>query len=241
MKRSLILVVIIAAFAFSACNKKEEPKPMPNSGAMGGNAAAAHTAKVLDKIDVSNYTYLQLSENGSTYWIATTKMPVEKGESVQFSKAQEMKNFHSDELKRTWESILFVSDCVKEGQGSSASASGGGMMHPRVTSAPEKITVPTLKGGKTIAEIYSQKQALAGKTVKIRAKVTKYNQGIMDRNWIHLQDGTNDGGAYELMVTSKQATQLGDVITVEGKISLDKNFGAGYSYPVMIEDAKIVK
>ncbi|MGE5681163.1 MAG: GW dipeptide domain-containing protein [Bacillota bacterium] len=236
MKRSLFLVLIIAAFGLSACNKKEEPK-----AEAGTNAAnAAHSAKVLDKIDASNYSYLQVSENNSTYWIAVPQMPVQKGETVQFSKSMEMKNFHSETLNRTWESILFVSDCVKEGHGQ-MSANGGMQMHPQVTSAPEKITVDPVKGGKTVAEIFSQKKSLEGKTVKVRGKVTKYNPGIMDRNWIHLQDGTNDAGAYDLMVTSTQETQLGSIITVEGKVSVNKDFGAGYSYPVIVEDAKISK
>lgn len=234
MKRNLFLILIIAAFAISACNKKEEPK---QEVAANG---AAHTAKVLDKIDASNYTYLQVSENGNNYWIAVSQMPVEKGETVQFSKAIEMKNFRSETLNRTWESILFVSDCVKAGHGSAASGDVSGM-HPKVTSAPEKISIEPVKGGKTVAEIFAQKSALEGKTVKVRGKVTKYNPSIMDRNWIHLQDGTNDAGAYDLMVVSKEEAKLGDVITVEGKLAINKNIGAGYFFPVLIEDAKISK
>lgn len=237
MKRSLFLILIIAAFGISACNKKEEPKPAANVNLDG----AVHTVKVLDKINAATYSYLQVSENNSSYWIAVPQMPVEKGETVQFSKAMEMKNFRSETLKRTWPSILFVSDCVKEGQNSMASGDGAAPAHPPVVSAQEKIGVEPVKGGKTVAQIFSQKNSLDGKTVKIRGKVTKYNPGIMDRNWIHIQDGTNHSGSYDLTVTSNQETQVGDVITVEGKISVDKDYGQGYEYPIIIEDAKISK
>lgn len=233
MKRSFLLILLIAVFGISACNKKEEPKQEVNAN------GAAHTAKVIDKIDASNYSYLQVSENGNTYWIAVNQMPVEKGETVQFSKAMEMKNFRSETLNRTWESILFVSDCVKEGHGSMAG--DGSQMHPKVEAAPEKLSIEPVKGGKTVAEIFAQKSSLEGKIVKVRGKVTKYNPSIMDRNWIHLQDGTNDAGAYDLMVVSKEEAKLGDVITAEGKIVLNKNIGAGYSYPVLVEDAKLSK
>jgi hypothetical protein len=61
----------------------------------------------------------------------------------------------------------------------------------------------------------------------------------MDRNWVHLQDGTSDSGSFDLTVTTEEEVNVGDVLTFEGKIKLDKDFGAGYSYEVIMEQAKL--
>ena len=151
-----------------------------------------------------------------------------------------MKNFHSETLNRTFPSIYFVQSVTTtpptQPQQQSLSE-----VHQQVTTAPkEQLSLEAAQGGKTIAQIYSQKNNLAGKIVKVRGKVVKYNAGIMGRNWIHIQDGTESGENFDLLVTSKNETAVGDIIVVEGKVVLNKDFGAGYSYPVMIEDAKII-
>lgn len=229
MKRSLVVLLAVALLSLTACSKKEESKPV--------NAEGVHTGKVIDKINASNYSYLQLEENGNTYWIAAPQMQVEKGETVQFAKSMEMKNFHSEALNRTWESILFVSDVAKNGELAQPTMGA----HPQVKTDQEQIKVDPVKGGKTVADVYSDKEALKGKAVTVRGKVVKYNPGIMGKNWIHIQDGTNSQGNYDLLVTSNDEAQVGDVITVEGKVSVNKDFGAGYSYSVLLEEGKVKK
>ena len=103
------------------------------------------------------------------------------------------------------------------------------------------FSVETAEGGITIAELFSDKKAYDGKTVRIRGAVTKFNPAIMDKNWIHLQDGTDHDGKFDLTVTSGQMVEPGATITVEGKISLDKDFGFGYFYEVIMEDAVILE
>ncbi|HEX2962613.1 MAG: hypothetical protein ACM3UR_05955 [Bacteroidota bacterium] len=229
MKRSLIVFLAVALLSLTACSKKEESKPV--------SAQGVHTGKVIDKINASNYSYLQLEENGNTYWIAAPQMQIEKGETVQFAKSMEMKNFHSETLNRTWETILFVSDVAKNGQLAQPTMGA----HPQVKTDQEQVKVDPVKGGKTVAEVYAQKESLSGKPVTVRGKVVKYNAGIMGKNWIHIQDGTNSQGNYDLLVTSTDEAQVGSVITVEGKVSVNKDFGAGYSYSVLLEDCKVKK
>lgn len=93
----------------------------------------------------------------------------------------------------------------------------------------------------TIAALYAGKAALGGKTVIAQGKVVKVNNGIMNRNWIHIKDGSGDAKAKtnELLVTSLQTAEVGDQITVTGTLGIDKDFGAGYAYSMLIEDAKI--
>jgi hypothetical protein len=80
---------------------------------------------------------------------------------------------------------------------------------------------------------------LKGKVVNVKGKVVKFNKQIMNRNWIHIQDGTGNENEFDLVVTSDQDTKVGDIIVAEGTLSVDKDFGAGYFFPVIVENAKI--
>ena len=146
-----------------------------------------------------------------------------------------MKNFKSESLNRTFESILFVEDIRKELANQTAN-----QPHPVPTTArQEKISVQKLKDGKSIGEIFSSIKYLNGKIVKVRGKVMKYNPGIMGTNWIHIQDGTTFQNDFDLLVTCDTQVQLGQVIIAEGKLVTNKDFGSGYSYKALIEQAKI--
>ena len=94
-----------------------------------------------------------------------------------------------------------------------------------------------------MAEIYAAKAALKGAEVVVRGKVVKFNAEIMGRNWIHLRDGSGsaDKQDNDLTVTTTDMVAKGDIVTVRGKVALDKDFTAGYAYPVIIEDARVVK
>jgi hypothetical protein len=148
----------------------------------------------------------------------------------------EMKNFKSETLDRTFESVLFVNDAGKVADKKTLQ-----MAHANLKPDNEEtINIEPLDDGKTIAQIFNQKESLKNKTVKVRGKVVKFNGGIMNRNWIHIQDGTNNEGDYDLLITSKESAKVGDTIVAEGKLATDKDFGAGYFYPVLVEDAKII-
>lgn len=92
---------------------------------------------------------------------------------------------------------------------------------------------------KTVAAIYKDKAALAGKTVSAQGKVVKVNNGIMGRNFVHVQDGTGDASTNNLVVTSKQTANVGDQIRISGVVVVNRDFGAGYTYPLLIEEASI--
>ncbi len=92
-----------------------------------------------------------------------------------------------------------------------------------------------------IADVWANRKSLAGRTVTVRGKVVKFNGGILGRNWIHLQDGTGkaDDQTNDLAVTTTDETKVGDTVTVTGTVGIDRDFTAGYQYPVMIENAHI--
>ena len=95
----------------------------------------------------------------------------------------------------------------------------------------------------TISEIFEQIEALNGKTVRIQGKVVKFSPMIMGRNWIHLQDGTGDPikNSHDLVVTTSEQIKVDDIITIEGVLAANKDFGAGYKYGAIVEEAKTVK
>jgi len=105
----------------------------------------------------------------------------------------------------------------------------------------EELTIEPVQGGVTIAELFTNKKDYSGKTVKIKGKVTKVNPEIMGKNWIHIQDGTMSDGQFDLTITSDFVPEIGSILTIEGKIALDKDFGYGYTYQVLMEEAKIVQ
>jgi len=156
---------------------------------------------------------------------------------VYFSQSMEMKNFKSESLSRTFKSVLFVQDA-----GKFPNQKMGEYPHKNVTSRKDKqISIESHEGSKTVEQIYNEKESLNGKTVKVKGEVVKINQNIMNRNWIHLQDGIGDETSFDLVVTSQDVVAVGDIVTAEGIVASDKDFGAGYSYSVLLENAKITR
>ena len=94
---------------------------------------------------------------------------------------------------------------------------------------------------KTVAALYQEKAALAGKLVRVQGKVVKANNGIMGRNFVHVQDGTGGNGTNDLTVTTNQTAKVGDKVTVTGRVVVNKDFGSGYAYPLLVEEASITK
>jgi hypothetical protein len=96
------------------------------------------------------------------------------------------------------------------------------------------------EGGKTVAEVFAAREQLAGKSVTVRGKVVKTNAGIMGSNWVHIRDGSGAEGANDLTVTTNDAVpKIGDTVLVTGQAALNKDFGMGYAYPVILEGAKV--
>jgi hypothetical protein len=105
-----------------------------------------------------------------------------------------------------------------------------------------KVPKATGKDARTVAEIYAQRQALEDKTVTVRGKVVKYTPGVMGKNWIHLRDGTGTAGKdNDVTVTSLDATAVGEVVIVHGKVAVDQDIGMGAPYPVVVQDAKVTR
>ncbi len=233
------------------------------TGATAGGAAptAVRTATgvVTETMDAADYTYVRLDTGTEQIWAATSKTKVKVGDRLAVPLETPMRNFHSEKLGRDFPLIYFASAVSRGDASPSAVATGGGQPmparqamppgHPPVgagaAAAPIKVTevIPPAAGGRSVAGIWAERTALTGKTVIVRGKVVKFLSGIMDRNWLHLQDGTGDlgDGTNDITVTTDAEAKPGDIVTAKGTLAVDKDFGAGYHYGAIVEDATISK
>jgi hypothetical protein len=121
----------------------------------------------------------------------------------------------------------------KENQGKATQ-----MPNPNVMTEKINVSVEPCNGCIKIADLLANKKSYSGKIVKVTGKVTKFNPQIMGKNWIHIQDGTEYEGGFDLTITTNHAASVGETVTFEGKIELNKDFGYGYIYAVIMEEAK---
>jgi hypothetical protein len=203
------------------------------------------TGKVLEVKNVESYSYLRLNTKDGEVWAAVMKAPIKKGSTVTVENAVVMNNFESKKLKKTFPTILFGSL-----GGAATLAPSGHAMGAAYPLVPGKnletindtpVAKASGSNARTVAEIIGNRAELKGKPVLLRGKVVKYNPGIMGKNWIHLRDGSGSAteDTNDILVTSASETKVGDVVTVKGIVRTDKDFGSGYAYKVLIEEATI--
>jgi len=94
---------------------------------------------------------------------------------------------------------------------------------------------------KTIEALYQEKADLSGHQVQVHGKIVKVNNAIMNRNFLHLRDGTGQEGSNDLTITSQDTAEVGEEVVVTGVITVDKDFGAGYTYSILLEHATVSK
>jgi hypothetical protein len=148
-------------------------------------------------------------------------------------------------------SLLAAAGCGKEqpapataAPAAPAAPAESAQPHPMPTGAPaaevDLSGIAKADGGKTVAEVYAEKDSLGDAMVVVRGKVVKTNAEIMGKNWLHVRDGSGEEGMNDLTVTtSGTLPNVGDTVVVTGKVSLNKDFGMGYQYPVIIEDGEV--
>jgi hypothetical protein len=241
---------------------QQTPPGAPGLGAVRG--------KVLERIDAAPYSYLRLSTPGGEVWAAVPQTTTAAGTEVAIEGPMPMDGFESKTLKRKFDKIYFgqlagaAASPAMPAMGASAQAAPGqaggatgapqgvppgvAAQHAAAAGGPAdvgEVKVPKAQGAdaRTVAELWAQKAALKEKVVTVRGKVVKYNVGIMGRNWLHLRDGTGaqSKGDNDVTVTTSDSAAVGDVVVAKGIVRLDKDFGAGYAYPVIVEEAKLAK
>ncbi len=226
MKSIVITLFSISLVLFSCQSKKEVKRDLTP-----GN----HKVTVTEVLNAQAYTYLNVTEEGNTFWIAVPTIEAQMGEELYFSQFMEMVQFESKDLNRVFESVLFVSDISKE---PIANAPHQAMSMGKPSAVKKEISLEPVQGGITIQELFANKEKYNGQTIAIKGQVVKVNYGIMDKNWFHIQDGTEHNGQFDVTITSlAEDVEVGDQLVFQGTVSLNKDFGAGYAYDVILEDA----
>jgi DNA/RNA endonuclease YhcR with UshA esterase domain len=223
-------VLMLAALVLTAAGLTAQAAPSAEALTVKGEVLATR--------DVDNYTYLRLKTDEGEIWAAVPTTAVKKGTVVTIGDAMMMENFESKALNKKFDKILFGQ--IIDPNPKPASPHG-------VAAAPvapvAKVAKATGPDAKTIAEVVKGKAALKGKSVLVRGQVVKVNNGILGKNWLHLQDGSGTAadGTNDILVTTKEVAALGAIVTVKGTVQTDLDLGSGYAYAVLIADAAIAK
>jgi len=240
---------ILVALLLAGCSSEaaragggapEEQAEPARAGDTAPDSSAAQSGTVLEAIGASSYTYLRVDTNPGEVWLAVPELSVEVGDEVAWQPGMPMSGWHSDTLDRTWDVVYLVSEIQVGGAEAAPPSMPAG--HPPATAATtQDIAIGRLDGGSTVEELYARASELVGRPVTFRGQVVKANFGILGANWLHVQDGTGDAanGTHDLTVTTQDEAGIGDVVIVKGSLVTDKDFGAGYRYPVLIENAEV--
>lgn len=247
MKKELIVAVSMMLVVVAGCKndvKKSEAPVAPQVVSPEPAASKAQggiSGKVAETMDASGYTYVLVDKGTEKVWVAGPKTSVKVGDEIYVPDGSPMAKFESKTLKRTFDQIIFASALMVGG------ADKAGMMQTSAADHTKAATpasvdlkgIAKAAGGKSVMEVFAERKALNGKKVTVRGKVVKYMAGIMGKNWLHVKDGTGTSGTDDLVVTTSTAAKVGDKVLVSGVVAADKDFGSGYRYDVIVEDAEV--
>jgi hypothetical protein len=244
-------------------------EPAEPTEAVESDLGSVIEGDVLELINVPNYSYLRLGAKGANgtegTWAAVSTASVKVGDHARVSGATKMPGFTSTTLKRTFATIYFgtldagggargvgpadghhVAGAVDPFNAPADPHAGGADPHQGMSGSAtievKKVDRASGPNGKTVAEVLGQRVALAGKTIRVQATVVKSTTGVLGRTYLHVRDGSGDAtaGTHDLTVTTTATPAVGAVITLEGVVALDRAIGAGYTFPTLIEDAKVL-
>lgn len=249
MKRvaTLLFISLLTLGLAAGCKKSDTAKSADNASTPAQASApeqptAQLAGKVVETMNSGGYTYIQLDTGKEKIWAAGPEVSVKVGDTVALSpNATPMQKFESKSLQRTFELIYFVDNVLVNGANPTATAAAAAMPegHPAVAAKTVEKISGIQKADKTVSEVFAEKATLAGKTIKVRGKVVKFSPAIMGKNWLHLQDGSGEAGANDLTITTQATVKQGDTVLVSGVLAVDKDFGYGYKYAVIVEDADV--
>ncbi|MEO8846586.1 MAG: hypothetical protein ABI591_20175 [Kofleriaceae bacterium] len=228
------------AAAAVAANGEVAMAPSPSSAPAAPAGDDDLEGKILETMNSGGYTYAHLDHGGAKLWVAGPETKLAVGTSLGKMAGTLMTDFRSNTLNRTFDRIYFVGGFPGATAAPAATTAGSATV-ATAPAAPAVVDekIAAAPNGKTVAAVWAAKDALKGKSVIVRGKVVKLNNGIMGRNWVHLRDGSGTNGTNDLLVTTQDVAKLGDVVTATGTIATKQDFGAGYAYDVMVENATL--
>lgn len=243
-----ILLVYVFIMACESKPKVIEGTPIQNEQSVIGHnhtpdiptrqneISDGHLVEVNEILNTEKYSYLNVTEESEKYWIAIPRKEIHLGYTYYYKGGLLKRNFESKEYNRVFKTIYLVSDVIPYPSKAGDPELSKAVAIDEISSAPVRAT-PT-EGSITLSELFSDPKKFDGKLIQVTGKCVKVNLMIMGRNWIHIQDGSGDG--LDLTITTTENVNLDATVTLEGTISLNKDFGAGYKYDVIMEMAKLI-
>lgn len=241
----LSLITIISTHEIHADSKKSGEKPpehlymKPKQETPMPKETPSLTGKIVETMNSGGYTYLNIEANGEKVWAAVREMEVTVGQDISLLPGHEMVNFTSKSMNRTFDKIIFSPGPVSH-HGHETTGNKDMKVTTKENIKVEKASSPNAY---TVAELFEKSADLDKKAIVVKGKVVKVSAGIMSKNWVHIQDGSGDPakGNQDLVVTSQDLPSVGDIVTASGTLYKDKDFGSGYKYNVIVEEASIKK
>ncbi|MCF8367467.1 MAG: GW dipeptide domain-containing protein [Bacteroidales bacterium] len=234
--RNLKLIAMLLLFAGLIVSCSNNQDAQESEKLYAGN----HKVEVKEVIQATAYTYLLVTEKGEEYWMAISKMEVGEGAVLYYRDRMEMKNFPSKELDKTFDKIYFIQE-VSDNPILPPGQTFMGKTEPEKPSIEKiEVNIDLPDGVTSIDDLFTNKESFDNKSVTVMGKVTKVNASIMERNWIHIQDGTGGDTNYDLTITTDDLPQVGEIVTYTGVVGLKKDFGSGYYYELLLEQGERV-
>lgn len=217
------IILLSALLLLAGCGGKKE---VDTSAAV---KPGHHEGTVLEIIPSAGYIYLNVQEADSTFWISTQEAWVKPGAVITFVEDIWMKDFRSEVLDKTFDRILFVNDfSIKDAGKLDESKQVVSDLNPE-----KALDAGTI----TISELYGHRQEYAGKKVSIAGDVIKVSENILDNNWVHISDGSDEENSRIIFVSPDQTAMIGDRVVATGIVVLDKDLGFGYFYDILVENS----
>ncbi|MCK3685791.1 hypothetical protein [Maribellus sp. YY47] len=236
-KLRLIAFIVLATFVASSCVQNKNPQQ-----AQSVAQANQNVFEVTEVVQGSTYTYLNVKENMADRWVAVSHQEAKPGDVFYYDEALQMTNFHSKEIDRTFDVIYFVNQISKtplsQQQPMAAEMPAG--HSGKVAAKSAEVELEKAEGELTVSEVFAKRAEFSNQEFEIRGVVVKVNEQVMGKNWVHIQDGTSSEGKFDLTITTQAEVEVGDEVTFKGKLTLEKDFGAGYFYDVIMEDGTLV-
>jgi len=251
----LSFILMLAATISVNCTYASQYSLSNEEEQTGSQALAQepHVGKVAETMNSGRYTYILLQTKTKMSWVAIAETKVDVGQEVVLAPGMEMVDFHSKSLDRTFDSIIFSEGLITQG----GAAAGQGSAHGSVGTPQEKTlgskgakpaAKENIKSEKatgensyTVAELFEKRKELDNQDIVLKGEVVKVTARIMNKNWLHIQDGTGSAqdGNNDIVVTTMDLPSVGDTVTVKGVLSSDKDFGSGYRYDAIVEFGQV--
>ncbi len=241
MNKIKYIALFISVLLLVSCKEKSNYSKIDTSQV--ASETAVHKIVINEYIGGEIYGYLNVTEGDKTYWMAIPDKEVKKGETYYYNGGMLMKDFKSKQLNKVFDEIVFV-EGIRSTEELLKKAPNSTQTHEKAVlenTVDEVVKVEKVANGITIEELLSGKKSYSGKEVILRGKVVKVNNGIMEKNWVHIVDGTQHANVESITITTQEIVKVGDVVTFSGKVILDKDFGYGYVYDILLEEGELIK